>query len=593
LSAFLLFTLLKWLFPSLTSAPKLAEKANPSAAPGAILAFLVALVWVVHPIHNAAVAYIAGRADSLACIFAISAWLLYIQATRSAALWAKCALQGLALFCCFLALCSKEIAIIWVALFVFHLFIFDSLQGLRKKFGALVAICMLIGIYVYMRNSPGGGAAVGGGDPRGLSTRIILMLRALGDYTWLIFYPDDLHMERIVFTTNAYKSLVTWERSIRFEYLSVIGAGMLAAFIYMARSNRPGRRLRIFAILWFFVGFLPISNLFPLNAQAAEHWIYMPSMGFLLFLAGCLLALPRKYHFPAACVAVLAVIPFTTRTWFRSKDWADSERFYRQTIMAGSGSTRINLNLALVYSGRGDLAKAESLLRDIVKRFPDYMPARINLGINLHQQGKDKEAEEFLNYDRKTSDTIAKQYTHTWKAAQNLAQIRFEEKKYDESLAMLDDGIQRHPDVWELVQFKAEELKYLGRLRDAIRIVKGYTDSHWWHYPSHMMLAHLELADSETGAGIAALQHAAVLDIHACGRQGPYNTLAQVYLNLKQPEEAYHAQMKAIQRDPNQPLQYIMLAHILDLLNRKQESGEAIKHAEELRNSVSTPGNRG
>ena len=143
------------------------------------------------------------------------------------------------------------------------------------------------------------------------------------------------------------------------------------------------------------------------------------------------------------------------------------------------------------------------------------------------------------------------------------------------------------------MQFKAEELKYLGRLRDAIRIVKGYTDSHWWHYPSHMMLAHLELADSETGAGIAALQHAAVLDIHACGRQGPYNTLAQVYLNLKQPEEAYHAQMKAIQRDPNQPLQYIMLAHILDLLNRKQESGEAIKHAEELRNSVSTPGNRG
>jgi len=47
------------------------------------VALLVALVWIVHPIHNAAVAYISGRADSLAAVFALSAWLLLLKALDS------------------------------------------------------------------------------------------------------------------------------------------------------------------------------------------------------------------------------------------------------------------------------------------------------------------------------------------------------------------------------------------------------------------------------------------------------------------------------------------------------------------------------
>ena len=43
-------------------------------------AFLVALIWLVHPAHNAAVAYISGRADSLAAVFALGAWLVWWKA---------------------------------------------------------------------------------------------------------------------------------------------------------------------------------------------------------------------------------------------------------------------------------------------------------------------------------------------------------------------------------------------------------------------------------------------------------------------------------------------------------------------------------
>src|SRR4051812_19139229 len=61
-SAVLLYLLLEKLFVQLTNV-------NNSAGVGA---FLVALIWAVHPVHSAAVDYISGRADSLAFLFACS-----------------------------------------------------------------------------------------------------------------------------------------------------------------------------------------------------------------------------------------------------------------------------------------------------------------------------------------------------------------------------------------------------------------------------------------------------------------------------------------------------------------------------------------
>jgi hypothetical protein len=45
-----------------------------------VAAFLLALLWAVHPVHSAAVDYISGRADSLAFLFASAGWLLTFRA---------------------------------------------------------------------------------------------------------------------------------------------------------------------------------------------------------------------------------------------------------------------------------------------------------------------------------------------------------------------------------------------------------------------------------------------------------------------------------------------------------------------------------
>jgi len=70
-------------------------------------AFFVALIWIVHPVHSAAVDYISGRADSLSFFFACSAWLLYLRARPVRSFSWRFTLHGLAAISALLALCSR------------------------------------------------------------------------------------------------------------------------------------------------------------------------------------------------------------------------------------------------------------------------------------------------------------------------------------------------------------------------------------------------------------------------------------------------------------------------------------------------------
>ena len=571
---YVLYLLLRRILPSLLRGEE-GEPARDSA-----VAFLVSLVWVIHPIHNAAVAYIAGRADSLATLFAVGGWLLYSR-YESGARRVACYLIAPLLF--LLAMGSKEIAFIWIALFGIYLFAFDKKQTPRAKLTIAGSLLVAFVCYMGLRHLPEARAAQSSAGAELLTTRVLLMLRALGDYASLIFFPSKLHMERIVSTSVEYRSFDLWEKAIRFEYLSLLGLTVLAGFGYAAWSKLPGQRLRIFGIVWFMLGFLPISNLFPLNAQIAEHWIYMASFGFLLLIGGCVVALPKRFYPVAAALVSAGVLALGVRTSFRAQEWADPEVFFKQTIAAGGSSARVNLNLAHVYSNRGEHVKAEQVLRETIQRFPDYPNARINLGINLLKQGRAQEAEPFLKFNKAASDEMAGLYPHTWSAALNIAHMRYNEGKTSEALSVIGNAVSSYPEIWELVQFQAQIVEHASGAAAAAPAVEKYALGHWWHYESHMMLGQLRCSDGDFSGALNAFNLANRLDIHATE---PYQMIARVSLMNNQPARALEAQQKSIGRGSGQPSQYLFLASILEQMNRKGEAEIAVKKAENLRDSV-------
>lgn len=588
-SGWLLFRLVNKVLPVLSRANEEKSKEQPTqnflTKHRTAIAFVVALIWVVHPIHNAAVAYVSGRADSLASMFALAAWLLYLNARRFVSVAVRFGLYAIALLLCLLAVCSKEIAIVWFSLFVFYTLVFDKGPRLREKLAAFAGVALVVCCCWWLRHLPAGPAAgVAADDTKPpIAERGIMALRALGDYTGLIFFPANLHMDRTVYRTEAYSNMRTWQASIWLEYLSLIGAATLAVFTILCWKNLPGRRLRIFGAGWFMIGFLPISNLFPLNAQAAEHWIYMPSFGFLLFLAGCVAAMPARARTVAVTIALVAIPALIFRTSKRAYEWADAERFYVQTIQSGGGSARINLNLALVYSSRGDVKKAEQMLRGTLRHAPDYLPARLNLGINLLNQGRGKEAEEFLKFDKTETQKMAAEQPHTWSAALNLAKLRHSQKRSAEALSILDESMPSYPNNWDLVELKARILRETSGAGAAIPGVETYAKAHWWHYNSQMALGRLRSAQGDADGAIGALQNAGKLDVHAVA---PFEEIAHIFFEEKKFGEAAQASKCAIHRDPNQIRQYLFLATIYEQMGRKEDAAAVIRTAEELRKTV-------
>ena len=544
------------------------------------IAFFAALAWVVHPVHSAAVDYISGRADSLAFLLACAAWLLFLRGRESTRAMARGAFFFFAALCLLLALCSRESACLWAAMFLVHLFVFDKAMTFRTKLATLAVCLGAVGGYAALRQLPEHRTttvATAAGWPAPM--RASLMARALGDYTRLLLWPSNLHMERTVFDPDSLQSGPNWRKEIGIEYLSI--AGLLAAvgLITLASRKGPARAVRIFGAAWFLLTYLPTSNLFELNATVAEHWLYLPSVGLLIFGAGCCLELPATTRRFAAAIACLACVGLGARSFIRSGDWVNAETFYQRTLAAGGKSLRVAMNLGQVYSSKGQYAKAEALFRRVLQISPGYTMARSNLGEALFRQGKTKEAEEVFAAASKSAEQSRKEYPRTWIATLNLAHMRHNDHDDEAALAILAQARRDYPGVWELVRFEAELLREFRGPSAALPLVHEFADAHWWHAGAFMALGRLLAEANDADGAEAALRHASWLDVHDAES---LNLVAAMKVRQNRLEAACAIQRRAVARQPDQPRQYLLLSDILEKMGRTEEARSALAQVSQL-----------
>jgi tetratricopeptide (TPR) repeat protein len=405
------------------------------------------------------------------------------------------------------------------------------------------------------------------------------MLRALGDYTGLMLFPDQLHMERTLSDPGRIRSAAYWRTHARGEWLSVIGVLVIVGAIKLCRWKAPGRSLRVAGAAWFGIAFLPISNLFPLNAEVAEHWIYLASIGFILFLAGAIFALPARTQRWAAGAALLAIVALCVRTSRRSEDWVDAETFCRSTIASGGATPRILSTLAGIYAERGDLQKEEEVLRKTLARFPDFAPARMHLGICLGKQGRTADAENLLAVPEQAAADAARRFPHTWPAALNLAKLRHAAGDTEGTQSILRETRARFPEIWEVVRYQSEIVAEMDGARAALPEVERFAAGHWWHLDAWLTLGRFRFGAGDLDGAVAAFNHASRLDIYN-GR--PLASLAEVEISRHRNDAALAAQCGAIAREPERPARYLELGAILGQLGRTSEANAAVRKAQAL-----------
>jgi Flp pilus assembly protein TadD len=545
-----------------------------------VFAFLIAAIWIVHPVHSAAVDYISGRADSLSFTFACGGWLLFLYAREYQNRWARISLDGCALLFALLALCSRESACIWISLFTLHLLFFEKRFSRQAKGAAVIGCITVLALYAGLRQLPeqrlNPAPSMGWSQP----VRAMLIFRALGDYGRLLVFPSNLHMERTVFSSAAFQSAKARADFLGFEYLSILGLGVLVLLGGLAMRRSPAQRLRVFGAMWFAVAFLPISNVVDLNATVAEHWLYLPSVGFFIFLAGCVLDLPLRFRQITVAFALILVGAFGIRSFNRSSDWVNAETFYERTAAAGGTSCRVSVNLGLIYTGRGQYEKAERLFREVLKIQPDYTIARNNLAGVLGHLGKEQDAERVLADATRGAHESKKDYPRTWIAAMNFAHMLDTHGDATGALNVLKKACDDYPQTWELISCESELLRRDNKLDEALALIRPYAQKNWWHYGAWVAMGRLHAEKGDVDLADAALRHASWLDVRSTD---PLNLIALMRVRQNRLEEACRTQRRAVARQPDQPRQYLLLSNILDKMGRGEDARAALAQVSRLR----------
>ncbi len=316
------------------------------------------MIYVLHPLHTEAVAYISGRADMMSAAFMYAGLLFAIPESHRRTIVPG--VMGMAVCFC-AALLSKESSFIFPVLLALALFPRPAgenmcCQRLRRFVPLGVALPLFLG-YAVLRMTVlrfGEGVAV---TPAPLSQRLVETAQAFAFYCRVLFLPTGLHMEQTLADTP------TWTAFIGVALLALCVAFVLEAFL-------AGRRREALGMAWFLAAWLPISGIFPLNAPMAEHWMYVPMAGLWWALAEILFRVTRVPPVRRCATAVVYALClfFLVLTIQRNREWRDNETLFLATLRENPASIRVHYNLAVTYEDlQGNLPGArrhyEAILR--------------------------------------------------------------------------------------------------------------------------------------------------------------------------------------------------------------------------------------
>lgn len=372
-----------------------------------VTALFTALLFAVHPIQTEAVTYLSGRRDVLSGLFVLLGVYLFIQYRRTG----RVGYLALVLPVYPLAFFTKESGIILPLL----CFSYDAVSRIRAEAsGHGNGVSSLRKAWVAARAALGEGwrvylpfilLAVGFASYTLLYAResrqmtyyggsfgltMLTEARVVVQYIRLLVFPLTLNAD---YSYNAFPVTTSWA-----DPAALSAVLMLVALGYAALRALPSLPLVTFGGVWFFVALLPVAQIVPHHELMAEHFLYIPSVGFCLAIAALLdPLLDRPRAVPALYTSVLtALLLLSLRTVWRNADWKDDLTLWSKTVQTAPQAARVRNNLGAAYLRRGELLRAEQELDVAVRIKPDLAVAHGNLGKIALDRGDVERAEREL-----------------------------------------------------------------------------------------------------------------------------------------------------------------------------------------------------
>lgn len=344
-----------------------------------------ALGWALHPLHTSAVTYVSGRADPLAALFIFSGLALVAKAHAKGAFVPgdRPAARGLivAVICALAALLSKEsgvaLLIVWLVWVIFR-----APRDPRGWASWIAAAAIACSAYSALRSTAGRTPVPASSEVAPWQVRPLLVARALAEYTTLFLAPHSLHMERDVSTNPVGDYAANLQNGRMREAQTLTGLCIAAALVWWWRRARKFAPDAALALACAAATWLPISNVFPLNATVAEHWLYVPSaflIAALLFTARSLATQWPQLFTALRAAAAMWLAFLAVQTWRQQGYWHDQRTFVMETTERAGRGARMASNLGQIAMMDGKPDEALAHFRAALALEPKLALAHFNI----------------------------------------------------------------------------------------------------------------------------------------------------------------------------------------------------------------------
>jgi len=347
------------------------------------IAFVLSLVFLVHPINSEVALYVSAIQETLFFFFGMIALLLLRKYKTQKFLIA-------ASICLLLSLLSKETGILFFFVSYVYLFLFAR-KGFYYFLGySFAALC----IYFFLRVNAIGliNHTVANAPIQSVS----LMTRLTNTPAMFLFYVKTFVFPYAL--SSSYQWVYTNIDFIHFWFPLAVDIVILiiiffSAFIIHKRSSRKYFLVYLFFISWFLLGLFLHMQILPLDKTVAEQWFYFPMVGILGMLGVVSeemhISVKNKWIFTAIC---LVLILLSVRTFVRSFDWKDDLSIATHDITVSKDAYDLESELSFAYFQKGNLPLALLHAQKSVELYPAVTNLD-NLGSLYGYLGNYKEAE--------------------------------------------------------------------------------------------------------------------------------------------------------------------------------------------------------
>lgn len=425
------------------------------------LAFLLSLIFLIHPINTESVVYVSAIGETLFLFFGL---LGFIVLNKDELNYKRLLLGFLSLL---FSVFSKETGVLFIFAVILNRFLFKKSGNLKVIFsGALVS-----GVYLFLRLAVAEVFLAKASDYPIMAASFIDRVRTMPAiffyYIKTFFYPKALAISQHWVVRSA--DLKSFYLPLLLDLLFI--AALIYFGTYLWRNKNELLRPYLFFGCIFFLGMGLHLQIFPLDMTVADRWFYFTIIG-LLGIVGVfasILKIEKLSNFPKSTVfafVAVVVVLLSIRTTVRNSNWKSPLALYSHDAQYNNTAFDLELNLGVELFKAGKSSEAKEHFEQSVALAPNHWTNWHNLASYYFTQRDYDKAGEYYQIAIKNNPLYLKAY-------ENYGNLLISKGDYEKAKDFLGNSVEKFPKessiLWLYLAISSYKLNFPEEALDAAR----------------------------------------------------------------------------------------------------------------------------